>query len=290
MVDRDTRLNGSTVGDIERSGLLFLRTCEQPTAFTISLPLMLVQIVAETFELTHDIFTTPRLFRPFEHSDPNIGIPDLVAAVDKFTYRLLTRDGKSRQVELHEIYRGHAKGSSETLKKLVTIEPHVEVVECPKYIGEREPNEVTDWRHVVVRAAGQQGSMSKIDFTTKRYIVIAPRMASTADIYAPHAAIQIKSSWYAEDSQPIPPDQPQRIKAVQDELEKVKKHLARSKDAPTDWNFAFISLHPFRGSLDELPERTVLVCGKDCTQYLGVFASHVSFHLREAETAHHDID
>jgi len=271
LVELSTRINGSTIGELEIDGWFILKPV-QGEFYTVDIPLFQMYHWGSNANIFYPQFPQ-YLFGVNEDT-----LPRLCLTIHYTSYRLLALVGEE-SVPLHIFYRGGAKGDQGLLQKLIKVPKEVKIYVAPEIVcidGRRQKNHIISLKKVWVRSFDGGEPVKQIDTTEGTCLVEIPRRQLTADGVTPHGLEQKKDSahtssgWSVPSSKESPKASSISQQQIDTEYEKTKHHMEES-----GYSLTIISPKPFSGNLEDLPPNVLLVCGDDFWKFTQGFIVHL---------------
>lgn len=216
-VTRSTPLNGATIGDLESSGIIFLRPVrEDPQAelepektFFIYLPRLFYFYFSQHIPTWNDPFPQIILRGGIQLTEDNF--PVFILHLHRATYTVFTWKRcytalNPCHATLRDIYddAAIALGDPSILDQPLVVQSDVEYRECPQQAEDGTAYIVTNASSVRVRSSSQAMPFDIVDLTTGRYLVLTRKRAADVDALTPHGREQYKWSNYVASGFTIP--------------------------------------------------------------------------------------
>jgi len=257
LVTRETRINGKTIGDVERSGHLFL--VPEGRSYIVKIPLVW-QLVLDTAMKT-DIF--PSQLIEFLFNIREATLTQLCLQIHYVSYRILQLM-RIETVSFSTLYRGGATASQKVLNKKVKVPKTIELFETVMYTKDGSKYDIDTLKSVQVKHRDEP-----IDVTQGCYLVEARPRFPGPDAFTPHGPEQNK---HIESGNPIPETSTggREVKP-----EQIEKELEKSKQFMEELDSVLTVLSPkeYNG---KIPAKTAIVCGKGFAAFVEGFVSPVS--------------
>ena len=226
------------------------------------------------------------LLNPFASLDEK-SFPRFAAAVLRAHLRLLATKGDT-SVSLARLFRGHARGTADTLAKTVPVRADVEIVSLSKFKDGKARGESGQQEHPDVGAGTTKEDRKAlpaegdrvIDVTTGSFIAFTYKTSPSADALGPWP-LDLQFKWTENltlDHADMP--SPRSLPTKRDDPfylfpSLIREELAKIPDDAVLGFFTARALVCPRSYV--LPERVVLLDGRRLLRWLGPFASSVTF-------------
>jgi len=272
-VKRKTKINGSTIGDHEFSGLIYLDPIDDKSSisnllttedksYRIILPSLLIWTLNFQFSLGLGDYLEP--FCPINEDN----FEHWIAQVHKAFCNLITRNGKEEKIKVSEFFKG-ALGRKDVLNQILTIKPNISIANAAEEFKNSNLKEV----------ALSDTTEHLTNLTTTNLIVINAKRAKAGDIYTPQCWYQAKSSQHISNFKP--PTEKIKVGKSDDKKGSIYAEYNKvfQKEKPNHL-FVFVSNKPLEDydkiKSEELPPHTIVICNQNFKEYFRAFAtSHV---------------
>eukprot|EP01122_Echinamoeba_exundans_P013667 TRINITY_DN5_c1_g1_i2.p1 TRINITY_DN5_c1_g1~~TRINITY_DN5_c1_g1_i2.p1 ORF type:complete len:852 (+),score=100.82 TRINITY_DN5_c1_g1_i2:1737-4292(+) len=302
IVTRATPLNGSTIGDLEASGIIFLEPVPDEVSlakrsmhplFFVHLPRIFYFYFSQRLESWKNAFSDLLLRGGLQLTEDDF--PGFVLHLHRATYTVCTwkrcySTPESCQATLRDIYNNAAiaLGDLSVLDQPIHVPPTIEYHEAPQLDEHGAAINVTDASSVRIRTSSSSAPFECIDLKDGRYLVLTRKRGSDVDAQTPHGREQYKWSNYLASGYAIPANANNKntifITAKLIEKEMNKGNVMQQKP------FIIISpkqlLSPENGLISSqidiqepwFPDHLVLaVCGQNLIKFARGFLSKLSF-------------
>eukprot|EP01122_Echinamoeba_exundans_P011846 TRINITY_DN4843_c0_g1_i1.p1 TRINITY_DN4843_c0_g1~~TRINITY_DN4843_c0_g1_i1.p1 ORF type:complete len:842 (+),score=101.95 TRINITY_DN4843_c0_g1_i1:689-3214(+) len=215
--NRDSKLNGSTIGDMETSGIIFLEPLPPPAdleptnqpeeLFMVKMPLILYFYFASVIPEWSSLFSKQLLRGGMSLSDDTFS--ELIAHLHRATYTLLTwrrgwNEDPTSTLRLFFNDAAISLGDPSVVDTKFPVSAGVDFRQCPSHVAQDGPqNEITTVKSVAVMDPSKAGRFDSVDVTTRRWIVLTRKRAAEVDALTPHSRGQFKFSGYLSSGLPL---------------------------------------------------------------------------------------
>jgi hypothetical protein len=269
LVTKTDKLNGSTIEEVEASGLIYLEETDDNDIFIPRAPLILIIALVDFFDLR--IFFHNILLNPFILINQD-NFPDFILRIHYATYGLMIRNG-IHSITLREIYGQHIIGPEEVLNHRIrvdTIEYHVQPTLIPKdNLKAKFTRPNLDRKHVAVMCSEDidNRGYQEIDATSGKYIIKLRRRISSADAILPHADEQYKYSEALESGYQVHKDKTGELG-----VDTVRKEVEKANNTGAE---RLVIVTPKRFE-DNISENCAIVAGIDFVNFIIIYADLVA--------------
>jgi hypothetical protein len=192
--------------------------------------------------------------------------PKFCASLFKAVFRLLTHDNKPATISIRQLFNNSAatlSGNENLLDEKITIQPNVNVSECPQM------DEEGNYQIKNIKEIRLLNRLQPYDFSEGKHIIRVSRRALTVYLFVPpNFAIRFKWSDYLSSLQPIRKAKSDTDKTVYITPQLIRNEIEKMRTVPGTEEFIFVLISPKELAPNTLKmeiekRRILLVCGTE---------------------------